>query len=750
MTSIDKESLCLLNPIFKISRVQILWDDEVLEVETNGHVNSRVCLIATTGIYIIQKKAFPHPAKITNFIPYTDISSIAVIQNRAIFTSCRTEIQIKHLNVSPFAFIAYCIREAQFPISILPLKMDFPNDDQFSLINESSPYQPSSIFMDRLISCALHLKIDVTPLLLKTIQNELVIVDSTFKITVNITQSPLFPAVMLSLPYDLDLKKIVIDSCQLSIVFARFDEIFLRSKAIQEILFINCDFSGCLTHFRRLSAINKPFQPSKWVFKQITVNDAFISFFEALDSLSSDIQSLSFQECHFSAESMPAIFQSFFFNSCFHHLESFSFDKIPDYFDLPLQIASLTCCNWVMQSKCLHYISMSFCGLNADTTIPQLMNFDTGLQVLKIAGCKFLSPLVFKTPPVLNHITHLDLHESKFTAESLLSLFNVVQNKTFIIDEINLSGIKFEHPEQSSVFYSKIVGMKIESLTTLIYNNNHMNELEATQFASFISLQSNLHYLSVNNSILTNQSMNGARHFLDALENLNLTCLSIRSDKSADFSFGRLLTNVFPKLFVKGIIKHLDLTGQLLNDEGLEALEPFLSEISGSKLEYLYIDGTGASYRRLCDFCEVALSSPLRIVTYPKNDFDQAIKKFDENTATTLRRNADDLLNRFTNRFIKKTVGKFWFHQSTQENLLLRNDTSQLKKHDESIPGLDAYPISAFFKDSINQRDSEIKNLFNEVYANNSNQKKEAILEYLDQLDDELSFARLIKQVEGR
>ena len=33
MTLIDRETLSILNPIFKISRVQILWDDEVNEIE---------------------------------------------------------------------------------------------------------------------------------------------------------------------------------------------------------------------------------------------------------------------------------------------------------------------------------------------------------------------------------------------------------------------------------------------------------------------------------------------------------------------------------------------------------------------------------------------------------------------------------------------------------------------------------------------------------------------------------------------
>lgn len=85
MTLIDRETLSILNPIFKISRVQILWDDEVNEIEKNVDTHKRICLISTTGIYIIKKKSFPHPAKITSSIIISDLSSIAVIDDKCIF-----------------------------------------------------------------------------------------------------------------------------------------------------------------------------------------------------------------------------------------------------------------------------------------------------------------------------------------------------------------------------------------------------------------------------------------------------------------------------------------------------------------------------------------------------------------------------------------------------------------------------------------------------------------------------------------
>ena len=348
MTLIDRETLSVLNPIFKISRVQILWDDEVDEVEKNGDTHKRICLISTTGIYIIKKKCFPHPAKITSSIIISDLGTISVVDDKCTFMSSRTQITIQHKNACMFASVVYCIRKAQYPPSILPLTITFPNDDSFDLINESSPYQPSSLFIDRVITCALHLKVDLQTNLIQQIQTDLKLVDNTFTITKSITKSPLFESILISLPYETDLHTLIIDSCQLSVVFRYFNELLLRGQQVSKIVFIRCDFTNSLPYFKQGVTTNGLFKPSIWEFNGIHVNESFSSLFDSLTLLNCDVKSLTFENSTFSDETIAAVFQSIFFNSCFHHLEFFALNGTNEVTELPFQIASLTCCSWVL------------------------------------------------------------------------------------------------------------------------------------------------------------------------------------------------------------------------------------------------------------------------------------------------------------------------------------------------------------------------------------------------------------------
>ncbi|OHT04705.1 hypothetical protein TRFO_27708 [Tritrichomonas foetus] len=738
MTLLDKETLGVLSPVFKISRVQILWDDVVNEVEENGQLSSRICLIATTGIYLVKKKSFPHPAKIVNFIPFSDVNTISVTDDKTTFMSYRSKITIQHQNVSPFAFITYCIRKSQFPLSMLPLKTCFPNEEPFTLINNSSPYQPASLFIDRIITCAMHLKVEVTPQILKMIINDLIIKDNTFTITKQITKSLLFPAIMLSLPYEKELDQIILDSCNLSKILHNFEEIFLRGNQVTRLMFVNCDFTDSLHHFQRLISTNNVLKPSNWVFSHINITDSFASFFDALNLLSCNIISLTFDNCVFTPDSMSAVFQSILFNACFHHLESFSLDGTINYFDLPLQVASLTCCSWVMLSKCLHSISLSHCNMDAVSVIPQLLNFDTGLRELRMSGCLFTSNLVFSRPPVLNHLAHLDLSCSKFTVDSLLSVFEVIRTKVFIIDGLDLSSLNISKDEKTE-FLQKLSKIQVDPLITFIFDDNELNDEQTTFLANFVVNQKNLIHLSLNNSIDVTNSNSCIPILFSSLEKLNLASLSLRSEKSPKFSFGRILIDRIPPLLSKHCIKYLDITGQLFYDEGLEMLKANLD----CELEDLYIDGTQSSLDAIIDFCEAAIESPLKFVSYPSNDFSRAAEKSNEDP-NKLQHIEDDIFNRFFARFSRKPTERLW-KRLMKINDQKVEDKNILCKRENSIPGLKRYPISQFFIDSIANRNPELESLFNECIDTKSENFKEAIFKYVEQIDEKLSFHSLMQ-----
>lgn len=749
MTLIDRETLSILNPIFKISRVQILWDDEVNEIEKNGDTHKRICLISTTGIYIIKKKSFPHPAKITSSIIISDLSSIAVIDDKCTFMSSRTQISIQHKNACMFASVVYCVRKAQYPLSILPLSTTLPNDDSFELINENSPYQPSSLFIDRVITCALHLKLDLQQSLIQQIQADLKINENTFIITKSISKSPLFEAIMISIPYALEIRTIIIDNCQLSVVFHHFNEILLRGQQVTKIEFINCDFTNSLSYFKQGITTNGLFKPSIWSFNSTLINESFSSLFDSLTLLNCDIKSLTFDNCTFSNETMSAVFQSIFFNSCFHHLEHFALNGTTQFYDLPFQIASLACCSWVMLSKCLHSISLSNCGIDASSCIPQLLKFDTGLTNLSFSGSNFNNPLVFKTPPVLNHLIFLDLSNSSFTVESLISIFNIINDHLLTIDGLDLSQIQFSDDNQKTTFLEKIENLTVDELKTLVFDDNVLEEKQTCSFASFISKQKCLKHLIINNSIQVSDSSEGIISLINAIKNLDLVTLSLRSDKSSSFSFGSILTKELLSLLSKKTLKYVDLTCQCISNEGLQILKENLN----NGIEYLYFDGSNSSIDSLFDFCEAVISSKLKFASYPSMDFTREIEKLktnnNENNSDSsgkvgiIINRENRLLTRFNNRFPLKPDERFWLEQVNEVKPITQK-AAKSSINDNSIPSLSNFSIAPFFNDSVVKRDIEMELLFKEAIDTEADDFREAIYKFVDQIDNQLSFRNLM------
>ena len=746
MTLIDKDTLGVLIPAFRIPRVQVLWDGDVNFVNSKGQFHERVCLISTIGIYIIKKKSFPHPAKVVDYIVISDLNTIIANENKATFKTYQNEITIQHENISPFVGITHCIRKAQFPLNILPLKTKFPNEEMFGLINDTSPYQPASLFIDRVITCAVHLRLEISLPLLKMIISELKVIHSSFKITKKLINSPLFHAVTLALPYDLDLHRIIIDSCPLASVLPFFDELFTRGKLIKELDFINCDFTDSLQSLQNLLSTTSIIKPSKWIFSNIVINDSFTSFFDSLNLLNCNVYSLTFDSCTFTYETMSAVFQSILFNSCFHNLESFSFDGVNNSYDLPLQISSLQCSNWVLLTKCLHFISLSKNNFDATTLIPQLLTIDIGLRKLRMAECNFTSTLSFSKPPPVNHLLYLDLTGSRFTSKSILSIFNLIHSKTLVINGINLSRIGLNSDEKTE-FLSKLYGIELDLLTTFVFDNNELNNDQTLLLSNFIINQRNLKNLSLNNCIDCTNIGPEINVLLDAIDTINLESLCIRADKSQKYCFGKVLVENIIKIISKPTLLYFDLRNQIILDEGLYKITQYLLHNSSYSLRQLFVDGTYATLNSLLEYCEATINSQLIYAAYPSNDLLMAIANSAEDS-NKLQRLESELFNRFFSKFSKNPCEPPWEIELEQPCDNNPKNVSPVKR-DQKIPCLKQFSIIKYFTDSVFQRESNIESLFLECIDTKSHNYKEAIMKFVETIDEKVSFNSLMKVDSG-
>jgi hypothetical protein len=86
------------------------------------------------------------------------------------------------------------------------------------------------------------------------------------------------------------------------------------------------------------------------------------------------------------------IFQARFVDECFHSLQTFSvsgraFSHLTDC------VCHLTCCRWVMESKCLRRIALSDCCVDGPAVIAQFLQFDVCLREIILDGAALSQPL---------------------------------------------------------------------------------------------------------------------------------------------------------------------------------------------------------------------------------------------------------------------------------------------------------------------------------------------------------------------
>ena len=124
---IDRDFLCSLSPLFRLDDVKIYWCDQVKKVGQTNSLSPRILIIASPGIFLIRKKSFAFQSRIITSISFFDLVSLYVAGDCASFSSRTNQIRVKHQNMTDVAFLAFFIRQMQFPTDILPLNVTLAN-----------------------------------------------------------------------------------------------------------------------------------------------------------------------------------------------------------------------------------------------------------------------------------------------------------------------------------------------------------------------------------------------------------------------------------------------------------------------------------------------------------------------------------------------------------------------------------------------------------------------------------------------
>lgn len=673
---IDRDFLCSLSPLFRLNDVKIYWCDQVNKVGQTNSLRPRILVIASPGIYLIHKKSFAFQSRIVTSISFFDLVSLYVAGDCASFSSRTNQIRVKHQNMADVAFLVFFIRQMQFPTDLLPLNVTLANKSKETF--NTPPYQPRSLFLDRLLSCIMHSNVMITNTTLQSSleffpessDNTIITktpsvssqtspqssnslsftaksdssysksVDSlydnshVYTFTSDILNSPLLEELILSLAYEQNVDTLKFKGIKLSSILPKCSHIVRSNRFIQTVIFIDVDFDGSENISVQLFSKPHGFKPMKWVFDSCDLSrKSFNVFFDVVSKNVKKITHLQFIDCVFSNElTFPNLLQSIFFNDGLHALQHLIIDNCVSndlgtdehcYIqNLLIHVSEILCCSWAMELKCLHQLSVTKSGSDdCSLFLSQALNFGVGIEYINLSQNNFVS--------ILNidgfcELKFLGLKNCILSMNFLQSFVDLLKKRKLTVHSLDLSGMRnFLNASEFSSFLKSLQDVQVDELETLIFDNNPMNSNQTVLFINFLSVQKKLANLSINCSISIKESPNGLLSFISyvsskAESDCPLASLSIRGDKSMEFSFERLLKPLF-----KGIsetIQNLDITSQKVGQESLEVLVPL---IKNGQLTELFFDGSNVkSFDFLNTFCEVILSSEkLSFASFPEDDF---------------------------------------------------------------------------------------------------------------------------------
>ena len=496
MNEYAKDFLININNNFKLKEIQIFYCNKILKIGETNSIQERILIISSFGIFLIRKKSFGS-IKIVRSISYFDLISIHVAGTIASFSSRNSHIRVKDNNIDNLAFLIYLIRQTQFSTSLLPLSIQFPVEISHGIKPNSMPYIANNIFIDRILSCSLHYNIIIKEEDLNQFFINSKLINKSFIFNEIILKQNFLLPLILALSFEQDLNKIIFQNIKLIEFFYNCNTLFHLNRYIKEIIFDNCDFIDL--NFKNIQLINNS-QFLKFININNNINN-FLNFFDNIGKFIKNIKQLTFENCLFTSNEFFTIFQSIFFNECFHELENLEIISPINFNDTLVLISNFASCSWVMLNKCVKKITLINCNLEIASILPTLFSFDIGLKYINLSNNIFQDLIYFNNNSPINLI-YLDISGCKSSINSLLSLFQSIKKKEILLKIIGLNNLNLN--SNYLILFLNFISSNDFNFPNLIgffFDNNQMNSNQTKLFNNFLFKNNNIKYLLLSNSI---------------------------------------------------------------------------------------------------------------------------------------------------------------------------------------------------------------------------------------------------------
>ncbi|OHS93749.1 hypothetical protein TRFO_11522 [Tritrichomonas foetus] len=690
-----------LNPLFKLPTTKILWCGYVKKVRSHNSTKKIYLIVATPGLFFVEKRTFPRSYNVSLVMPFTEIHLILIDSNSAIISSDPKKENITIISDDRITIcsIIFSLEKSLYGNDNHSFRLECSSDMKKEFESSSYLYETKYALVDRFVNFLLvtdHEKQNMKNVNLDLIQENVELLKSTknsFTFTSDLSASTYSSQIAQSIAFDNDVTTITLFSLNFSSFLPHFIPILQHNTSIKRIIMNNVNFSGAL---KSLTGFTKPsilFEELEFYKCELSSND-FVSFINFFSNVKSKIFSLSFEQCRMNETTVNALFMAITEYSCFSELQALSFMNMKPGSLNNAEIVRLFSSNWILQTTSLKLFNIINCDLDISSFFTKIFSKKTNIASVdfsrnncsnKFISTSLRSPSRSSPRPVQSgakgEVQNGSLSKRLFLPSCMSFSGCAFTSSSFdqlaqLISGSDVSNLSFDHIEINDLcIYDSFLHFNCPNLTTFSWEENLMDPVCVEKLMIFLNHNNTIQNLFLSSSIKI--SPDESVQFLSSfIESSHLITLVIRGNDMC--YLGEHIYYILQSLLKQSTIKILDVTHQKIGDHGLD----LLYELASNCLEELYFDHCEVSSADvLTSFCQDLMETELIKTNWPAVEERMIISRTPLQTKQEVKRKLDTTKNSFIERFGQSCVDSSPTLREHEETKRSRSSSSFLEKN---------------------------------------------------------------------
>lgn len=639
-----EESEFLTHPILFLSKQDISFNDNckvcfnISNYKTKKHLyfEDKILIFHCSGFYFYTVKPISKKNQLYKTFGLVNLRYIKLTSTELILIFDKERgFVIKNTNIFKLFEMSILYFNQLFSHPFLPLEVEKSDDIHVFFNNDYSlkdvEYHAPEVFL----SCALEKSLDLDKRFLDDAYNFLNTRNSTLKFLSDVVNSPCISFICKTLYIVNEYEEVIFNCFDFSTFVSDFLMLICLTRNLTNLIFNFIDFKNirefssmsCFTHISKVVHLS---------FKQcnFSYDDSYV-FFKIICKFDILFESLVFDNCSFSDESLTAIFAWIFISPCFHSLNSLSITCIKNSNVLMENISMLFSCGWVLCKKCIKEISIDSCNISVSDVISRILQCDTGLETVSFRNGDFTQDITISS---YNRICCFDLSSCTFRASSLLSFIKLFNNQKKELS-LKISAVKMSDHDWK-LFYDDINDIIIPGLKCFHWSDNVIRPQFIESFVSFIMSQDNIIEIDISNCIKKKDK--GLLKYLESLvSEKQFEVFKISSVLSE--SLGPELYGTLERVVRNGKIRILEFNNQAIGDEILgkivDALPITIESVSFDGFMPSSFDSFDAILKRILS------KSFIHRIKWPSNDSKLILGKYPPSMKEEISRKLEEFKN---------------------------------------------------------------------------------------------------------